>query len=81
VCYLRGVFAYRLVDYDADKVLVYNCHLDFRRHVGGFGAVVVSAGFAGQQETEQVNVVCCHDAFGDIVVRHRAECKGEHDAK
>jgi hypothetical protein len=68
VHYLCGVFACRLVNYDADKVLVYYFYLDFRHDAGGFGAVVTPAGFSGQQEAEQVNVVRRHDACGITIV-------------
>jgi hypothetical protein len=48
--------------------LIDDPYLDFSRHVGGFGAVVASAGFAGQQEAEQVNIICRQDAGGKLSV-------------
>jgi hypothetical protein len=76
VYYLRGVFACRLVDYDADKVLVYYFYLDFRHDVGGFGAVAVSASFAGQQEAEQMNVVRRHDNDSYGIGAYRNDLSG-----
>ena len=65
---LSGVFACRPVYHDADVVFVDDLHLDFGYDVGGFGAVVVSAAFAGQQEAEQMNVVRRENAGGKLSV-------------